>query len=46
MGNHWIEIGVGLLATVVLGSIVFHFFPNTVGGFFANVTNNILSQFP
>jgi len=44
--NDWITAGVGLLATVVLGGIVYHFFPNTVGDFFTNTVGNILGQFP
>lgn len=45
-GNQWIEAGIGLLGTVVLGTIVYHFFPNAVGGFFQNAINGILAQFP
>jgi uncharacterized membrane-anchored protein YhcB (DUF1043 family) len=45
-GNHWIEAGIGLLGTVVLGTIVYHFFPNAVGTFFEHAVNNILAQFP
>lgn len=44
--NPWITTGIGVLGTIVLGTIVYHFFPNAVGGFFSNTINNILSQFP
>jgi hypothetical protein len=42
----YITAGVGLLATVVLGGIVYHFFPNAIGNFFSNTVGNILAQFP
>lgn len=44
--NEWTAAGVSLLATVVLGGIVYHFFPNAIGGFFHNTISNILAQFP
>jgi multisubunit Na+/H+ antiporter MnhB subunit len=44
--NPWISAGIGLLGTVVLGTLVYHFFPNAVGNFFENAVNGILAQFP
>lgn len=44
--TQYITAGVGLLATVVLGGIVYHFFPNAIGNFFSNTVGNILAQFP
>jgi uncharacterized membrane protein len=44
--DQYITAGIILLVTILIGTAVYHFLPNTVSTFIQNTVSGILNQFP